>query len=103
MSEEFFSKSRREIEEHKRILSRFVAYTAISQNDRDILLKAEYYLLRLSRVLYGNKINSILFRLKESQNAFLELYNRTESFPLRDQYQEILGLLTNMQSELASY
>ena len=51
MSEEFFSKVRIDIEEQKNVLSTFATSTDISQNDKAILLKAEYYLLRLSRVL----------------------------------------------------
>jgi hypothetical protein len=47
MSEEFCSKLRIKIEEQKKILSTFVTRTDVSQNDKAILLKAEYYLLRL--------------------------------------------------------
>lgn len=102
MSVEFFSRIRIKIEEQMRILSTFAAGTNTSKNDKDILLKAEYYLLRLSHVLYVNKIDSTLFRLRESQKAFLELYDRTESLPLRDHYQRIIGLLSTIQSELFS-
>ena len=100
MSEEFFSKVRLEIEEQKNVLSTFATSTDISQNDKAILLKAEYYLLRLSRVLYVNKINSALFRIRESQNAFPELHGKTRSLLLRDHYQEIMRLLATIQSEL---
>ena len=65
-----------------------------------ILLKAEYYLLRLSRVLYVNKINSALFRIRESQNAFPELHGKTRSLLLRNHYQEIIRLLATIQFEL---
>jgi len=58
MSEEFYSKLRIEIEEQKKILSTFATHTNISQNDKAILLKVEYYLLRLSRVLYADKYPS---------------------------------------------
>jgi hypothetical protein len=44
----------------------FATRTDVSQNDKAILLKAEYYLLRVSRVLYVNKANSALFRMRES-------------------------------------
>ncbi len=47
MSEEFCSKLRIKIEEQKKILSTFATRTDVSQNDKAILLKAEYYLLRL--------------------------------------------------------
>jgi hypothetical protein len=100
MSEEFFSKVRIDIEEQKGALSTFVTRTDVSQNDRAILLKAEYYLLRLSRVLYVNKIDSALFRIRESQNAFPELHGKTRSLLLRDHYQEIMRLLATIQSEL---
>ena len=78
MSEEFFSKVRIDIEEQKRALSTFATRTDVSQNDKAILLKAEYYLLRLSRVLY-DEIDSALFRLRESQNAFPELHGKTKN------------------------
>ena len=100
MSEEFFSKVRIDIEEQKRVLSRFATLTDISENDKAILLKAEYYLLRLSRVLYVNKINSALFRIRESENAFPELYGKTRSLQLRNHYQGIIRLLATIQSEL---
>ena len=103
MSEEFFSEVKTDIEERKRILSTFATRTDISQNDKAILLKAEYYLLRLSRVLYSNKIDSALFRIRESQSAFPELHGKTRSLPLRNQYQEIIGLLATIQSELVSF
>ena len=45
MSEEFFSKVRIDIEEQKRALSTFATRTDVSQNDKAILLKAEYYSL----------------------------------------------------------
>ena len=67
MSEKIFSKFRIDIEEKKRVLSTFVTRIDVSENDKAILLKAQYYLLRLSRVLYVNKINSALFRIRESQ------------------------------------
>jgi hypothetical protein len=102
LSEEFFSKVRRDIEEQKRILPMFAIRTDVSQNDKAILLKAEYYLLRLSRVLYVNKIDSTLFRIKESQNAFPELHGKTKSLPLRNHYQGIIRLLATIQSELVS-
>jgi hypothetical protein len=91
-----------DIEEQKRVLSTFATCTDVSQNDRAILLKAEYYLLRLSRILYVNKINSALFRIRESQNAFPELHGKTRSLPLRNHYQRIIRLLAMMQSELVS-
>ena len=100
MSEEFFSKVRIDIEEHKRVISTFATCTDVSQNDKAILLKAEYYLLRLSRVLYVNKINSALFRIRESQNAFPELHAKTRSLLLRNHYQEIIRLLATIQFEL---
>ena len=102
MSEEFFSKVRIEIEEQKRALSTFATRTDVSQNDKAILLKAEYYLLRLSRVLYVNKIDSALFRIRESQNAFPELHGKTRSLTLRNHYEKIIRLLVKIQSELAS-
>jgi hypothetical protein len=102
MSEEFFSKVRTEIEKQKNLLSKFATRTDISQNDRAILLKAEYYLLRLSRVLYVNKIESALFRIKESQNAFPELHGKTMSMSLRKHYEGIIRLLATIQSELVS-
>ena len=79
MSENFFSKARIDIEEQKRALSTFATCSDVSQNDKAILLKAEYYLLRLSRVLYVNKIDSALFRIRESQNVFPELNAKTKS------------------------
>ena len=103
MSEEFFSKVRIDIEEQKRALSTFATRTTdISQNDKAILLKAEYYLLRLSRVLYVNKIDSALFRIRESQNAFPELHGKTRSLPLKNHYEKIIRLLVKIQSELVS-
>lgn len=102
MSEEFFSKVRMDIEEQKRVLSTFATRTDVSQNDKVILLKAEYYLLRHSRVLYVNKINAALFRIRESQNAFPELHGKTKSLPLRNHYQGIIRLLATIQSELVS-
>jgi hypothetical protein len=100
LSEELFSKFKTDIEEQKKALSTFATRTDVSQNDKAILLKAEYYLLRLSRVLYVNKINSALFRLRECLNAFPELHGKTRSLLLRNQYQMIMRLLTTMQSEL---
>ena len=100
MSEEFFSKIRMDIEEQKKALSTFATRTDVSQNDKAILLKAEYYLLRLSRVLYINKIDSTLFRLKESQNAFPELHSKTKSLSLKNHYQRIMSLLATIKSEL---
>jgi hypothetical protein len=100
LSEEFFSKVRIVIEEQKKVLSTFATRTDVSQNDKAILLKAEYYLLRLSRVLYINKINSALFRIRESQNAFPELHGKTRSLVLRNHYQEIIRLLATIQFEL---
>jgi phage gp36-like protein len=100
--EEFFSKIRIDIEEQKRALSTFATRTDISQNDKAILLKAEYYLLRLSRVLYVNKIDSALFRIRESQNAFPELHGKTRSLPLRNRYEGIIRLLAMIQSGLVS-
>ena len=91
-----------DIEEQKRVLSTFATRTDVSQNDQVILLKAEYYLLRLSRVLYVNKINAALFRIRESQNAFPELHGKTKSLPLRNHYQGIIRLLGTIQSELVS-
>jgi hypothetical protein len=102
MSEDFFSKVRIDIEEQKRALSTFATRTDVSQNDKAILLKAEYYLLRLSRVLYVNKIDSVLFRIRESQNAFPELHGRTRSLPLRNHYHRIIRLLGTIQSVLVS-
>jgi hypothetical protein len=99
LSEEFFSKVRIDIEEQKRALSTFATRTDVSQNDRALLLKAEYYLLRLSRVLYVNKIDSVIFRIRESQNAFPELHGKTMSLPLRNHYQGIIRLLATIQSE----
>ena len=102
MSEEFCSKLRIKIEEQKKILSTFVTRTDVSQNDKAILLKAEYYLLRLSRVLHVNKVNSVPFRLKESLDAFPKLHDKTMSLPLRNQYQRIIRLLLTIQSALVS-
>jgi hypothetical protein len=62
-----------EIEVQKNMLSNFAICTGISQNDKAILLKAKYYLVKLSRVLYVNRTDSTRFRIKESQNAFPEL------------------------------
>jgi hypothetical protein len=59
-------------------------------------------LLRLSRVLYVNKIESAPFRIKESQNAFPELHGKTRSLPLRNHYEGIIRLLSIIQSELVS-
>ena len=100
MSEEFFSKVRIDIEEQKSALSTLATHTDVSQNDKAILLKAEYYLLRLSRVLYVNKVNAALFRIRESQNAFPELHGKTRSLLLRNYYQEIIRLLATIQFEL---
>ena len=102
MSEEFCSKLRIKIEEQKKILSTFATSTDVSQNDKAILLKAEYYLLRLSRVLHVNKVNSVPFRLKESLDAFPKLHDKTMSLPLRNQYQMIIRLLLTIQSALMS-
>jgi hypothetical protein len=102
MSEEFCSKLRIKIEEQKKILSTFATRTDVSQNDKAILLKAEYYLLRLSRVLHVNKVNSVPFRLKESLGAFPKLHDKTMSLPLRNQYQRIIRLLLTIQSALMS-
>lgn len=102
MSEEFCSKLRIKIEEQKKILSTFARRTDVSQNDKAILLKAEYYLLRLSRVLHVNKVNSVPFRLKESLDTFPKLHDRTMSLPLRNQYQRIIRLLLTIQSALMS-
>jgi len=102
LTEEFFSKVRIDIEEQKRVLSTFATQTDVSQNDKAILLKAEYYLLRLSRVLNVNKVDSALFRIRESQNAFPELHGKTKSLPLRNHYQRIIRLLVTIQSELVS-
>ena len=66
------------------------------------MLKAEYYLLRLSRVLYANKIDSALFRIRESQNAFPELHSKTKNLLLKNHYEKIIRLLVKIQSELAS-
>ena len=104
MSEEFFSKIRIDIEEQKRALSTFATRTTdVSQNDKAILLKAEYYLLRLSRVLYINKIDSALFRIRESQNAFPGLHGKTKNLALKNHYEKIIRLLVKMQSELVSF
>ena len=103
MSEEFFSKVRIDIEEQKRALSTFVTRPDVSRNDKAILLKAEYYLLRLSRVLYVNKIDSALFRIRESQNAFPELHRKTRSLPLKNHYEKIIRLLIKIRSELVSF
>jgi len=102
MSEEFCSKLRIKIEEQKKILSTFATCTDVSQNDKAILLKAEYYLLRLSRVFHVNKVNSVPFRLKESLDAFPKLHDKTMSLPLRNQYQQIIRLLLTIQSALMS-
>ena len=102
MSEEFCSKLRIKIEEQKKILSTFATRTDVSQNDKAILLKAEYYLLRLSRVLHVNKVNSVPSRLKESLDAFPKLHDKTMSLPLRNQYQMIIRLLLTIQSALMS-
>jgi hypothetical protein len=102
MSEEFCFKLRIKIEEQKKILSTFATRTDVSQNDKAILLKAEYYLLRLSRVLHINKVNSVPSRLKESLDAFPKLHDKTMSLPLRNQYQRIIRLLLTIQSALMS-
>ena len=102
MSEEFFSKVRMDMEEERRTLSMFAIRADVSQNDKALLLKAEYYLLRLSRVLYVNKIDSALFRIKESQTAFPVLHGKTKSLSLRNHYEGIIRLLATIQSELAS-
>jgi hypothetical protein len=102
LSDEFFSKTRTDIEEQRRILSTFATRTDVSQNDKAILLKAEYYLLRLSRVLHVNKVNAALFRIRESQNAFPELHGKTRSLPLRKHYERIIRLLAMIQPELGS-
>ena len=102
MSEEFFSKVRIDIEEQKRALSTFATRPDISRNDKAILLKAEYYLLRLSRVLYANKIDSAFFRIRESQNAFPELHSKTTNLLIKNHYEKIIRLLVKIQSELAS-
>ena len=102
MSEEFCSKLRIKIEEQKKILSTFATRTDVSQNDKAILLKAEYYLLRLSRVLHVNNVNSVPFRLKESLDAFPKLHDKIVSLPLRNQYQRIIRLLLTIQSALMS-
>ncbi|MFZ0556854.1 MAG: hypothetical protein WBX81_16565 [Nitrososphaeraceae archaeon] len=57
-------------------------------------------MLRLSRVLYVNKVNAALFRIRESQNAFPELHGKTRSLLLRNYYQEIIRLLATIQFEL---
>ena len=103
MSEEFFSKVRIDIEEQKSALSTLAIHTDVSQNDKAILLKAEYYLLRLSRVLNVNKIDSALFRIRESQNAFPELHSKTKNLLLKNHYKKIIRLLVKIQSELASF
>ena len=59
-------------------------------------------MLRLSRVLYVNKIDSALFRIRESQNAFPELHSKTKNLRLRNHYEKIIRLLIKIQSELAS-
>ena len=97
MSEEFFSKVRIDIEEQKSALSTLATHTDVSQNDKAILLKA-YYLLRLSRVLYVNKIDSALFRIRESQNAFPELHSKTKNLLLKNPYKKIIRLLVKIQS-----
>jgi hypothetical protein len=102
MSEEFCSKLRIKIEEQNKILSTFATRTDVSQNDKAILLKAEYYLLRLSRVFHINKVNSVPFRLKESLDAFPKLHDKTMSLPLRNEYQKIIRLLLTIQSALMS-
>jgi hypothetical protein len=102
LSEEFFSKVRIDIEEQRKLLSTFATRTDVSQNDKAILLKAEYYLLRLSRVFYINKIDSALFRIRESQNAFPELHGKTRSLLLRNHYEGIMRLIAIIQSELVS-
>jgi hypothetical protein len=75
------------------VLSTFATRIDISQNDKAILLKAEYYLLRLNRVLYLKKIDYALYRISESQNAFPELHGKTRSLPLRKHYEGIIRLL----------
>jgi hypothetical protein len=102
MSQEFFSKIKMDIEEQRRALSTIATNNYVSQNDMAILLKAEYYLLRLSRVLYVNKISSTHFRIRESQKAFPELHGKTKSMFLRNQYEVIIRKLAKIQSELAS-
>jgi hypothetical protein len=102
LSKEFFSKIRADIEEQRRGLSTFATRTDIAQNDKAILLKAEYYLLRLSRVLYVNKIDSALFRIRESQNAFPELHSKTRSLLLRNHYEGIIRLVAIIHSELVA-
>ena len=82
--------------------STFATRTDIAQNDKAILLKVEYYLLRLSRVLYVNKIDSALFRIRESQNAFPELHSKTRSLLLRNHYEEIIRLVAIIHSELVA-
>ena len=78
----------------------FATRTDVSQNDKAILLKAEYYLLRLSRVLYVNKIDSALFSIREPQNALPELHSKTRNLLLRNHYEGIIRLLVMIQSEL---
>jgi hypothetical protein len=102
LSDEFFSRVRADIEEQRRVLSTFATHTDVSQNDKALLLKAEYYLLRLSRVLHANKVNAAPFRIRESQNAFPELHGKTRSLPLRKHYEGIIRLLTMIQSQLGS-
>ena len=102
MSEEFFSRVRIAIEEQKRLLSTFATRTDISHNDKALLLKAEYYLRRLSRVLYVNRIDSVLFRMRESQDAFPGLHAKTRSMLLKNHYEGIIRLLASIQSELLS-
>ena len=102
MSDEFFSEVRAEIEEQRRVLLTFATHKDVSQNDKALLLKAEYYLLRLSRVLHANKVNATLFRIRESQNAFPELHGKTRSLPLRKHYEGIIRLLATIQPELGS-
>ena len=99
---EVFSKFRIDIEEQRRALSTFASRTDVSQNDKALLLKAEYYLLRLSRVLNANKIDSAPFRIRESQNAFPELHGKTRSLLLKNHYEEIIRLLATIQSDLLS-
>ena len=86
------------LEKKKGVLSTFATLNDVSQNDKASLLKAEYYLIRLSRVLYVNKIDSALFRIRESQNAFPELRGKTRSLPLRNHYQGIIRLLAAIHS-----
>jgi hypothetical protein len=91
-----------ELEEQKNILSTIATRTDILQNDKAILLKAQYYLLKLTRVLYVNRIDSALFRIRESQNAFPQLHGKTKSMSLRKHYEGIIRLLVTIQSELVS-